>query len=1231
MAEENKCKVCGDKFEEKEDLTAHGKNNHPVFTEAYAKEGEYGLGGRPKNEDERAEDLYDQFDEQDIFHVDELVEQGTDRTDAIIKVAKDAGYEAKCEDCGSDYDSQYVLDKHKEIEGHEEATFGDYEVDCDCDKDPNCPKCKGKGSSTWTSTLYQGDEIEQQQDKPVQSHDEWQKELEGLKDEFSEEGGQGSGRKAGGYAPLPEQTAYQDNPSYDPYTSTPKSERLQTDPYVTRTTEGEEEGSKDLWSARDKALGKGDWQKALDTSRQITAQRKEGEELVWNGEHYVKAKEQEEDVNPNDPRQPTIGGYDPELDSDDPNDEYVGEGGADDPLKKVADLSENYRFLSKDVRAKIFESIGLNQGDANILAGLQWNELTRPVRVEASEAYAKEDNLERQHEEKLERYGRVNEPDEELPWIEDDDKEGDDTVYENFYNLEKNHSSPDFKKKALECNRCNEKFYNTVDRDVHYNEVHATEDTYNLPEECPFCKIEIPEGQDLDYHMSTAHGAHVPSEYTQTGVDVGMADADWDKIEYAGASYAKEKGETYIFMWRVMDFATRENMMREVGVSTSEAGSDWEQLPYEVTEPLKQKMNQLFRETGRESKANESVTSWWGGNSQSSLEFRSKVLSRAGYTPSGLIDKEFWELPDGVQDKVFELYSGGFVGESRQSDIKKEIKKLQNIIQVASEENPFHMYIYHDKIAELESELSSLGESKATEDEGTIFENDECPICKLHNTDVVGMREHIKNTHFNGSLPDFQQWMVKDYWGMKPMSEVKANEHISDEWWWKEVKWESGFDQDFLYCNTCGADLYAEASWVAPLNNVGDDKMNRVVPDHLRRHGISNEVYAKETKWDDLGLINKQDILYVLDEDKVDAWTKWEDLPTDLQTKIVRGGALESYAKEDGGYANFGNKDKDDSWSVVTVGSDLWYFNSREEAEDYVKNFPSGTYSISPPKSGKESYAKETLHGDTNKEGLFYWKPTNEWLEDSDWELRDIIEGHPKVDEAYAKEDHPVGEFWQATNPSGQTFEFVNELDEDGQGTHVKTVRFVGYNDPEGASEADTRWIKGQDEKWHEIDSSDRDYEQGVSEKPAGEGGAGSGRKKGMLSGTSWQTPIPEPKEQSGLQDVADYFGDLRKDDPPSKRNTKPFKITPLPDEKPMGGEAEEEPEEDAFTKLYGGDDKLRKIWEDDKDEADEQEGENECEGCGRLEDYLNDENLCEDCEREAGIDRKESERDAYD
>lgn len=47
----------------------------------------------------------------------------------------------------------------------------------------------------------------------------------------------------------------------------------------------------------------------------------------------------------------------------------------------------------------------------------------------------------------------------------------------------------------------------------------------------------------------------------------------------------------------------------------------------------------------------------------------------------------------------------------------------------------------------------------------------------------------------------------------------------------------------------------------------------------------------------------------------------------------------------------------------------------------------------------------------------------------------------------------------------------------------------------------------------------------------------------------------------------------------------------------------------------------------DKSNEADD----NKCEHCGREEDNLNDDGLCEDCEREAGIDREESKRDAYE
>ena len=45
-----------------------------------------------------------------------------------------------------------------------------------------------------------------------------------------------------------------------------------------------------------------------------------------------------------------------------------------------------------------------------------------------------------------------------------------------------------------------------------------------------------------------------------------------------------------------------------------------------------------------------------------------------------------------------------------------------------------------------------------------------------------------------------------------------------------------------MYCNHCKRDMYAPASYVEPLNNVGDDKMNKFVPEHLKTHGITSPI-----------------------------------------------------------------------------------------------------------------------------------------------------------------------------------------------------------------------------------------------------------------------------------------------------------------------------------------------------------------------------------------------------
>ena len=75
------------------------------------------------------------------------------------------------------------------------------------------------------------------------------------------------------------------------------------------------------------------------------------------------------------------------------------------------------------------------------------------------------------------------------------------------------------------------------------------------------------------------------------------------------------------------------------------------------------------------------------------------------------------------------------------------------------------------------------------------------------------------------------------------MKESKASEYTGDFWWGKHVTWESGFDQDFLYCNHCNRDMYAPASHWEPLNSISDDKMNRFMINHLKtHHGITEPV-----------------------------------------------------------------------------------------------------------------------------------------------------------------------------------------------------------------------------------------------------------------------------------------------------------------------------------------------------------------------------------------------------
>src|SRR3989337_2230663 len=72
-----------------------------------------------------------------------------------------------------------------------------------------------------------------------------------------------------------------------------------------------------------------------------------------------------------------------------------------------------------------------------------------------------------------------------------------------------------------------------------------------------------------------------------------------------------------------------------------------------------------------ESTSTESVTSWWGSTSPKNLEFRSKALDKINAN-TDLQDKEFWELPEDIQDNIYELYTSGYSNEATEERINTD-------------------------------------------------------------------------------------------------------------------------------------------------------------------------------------------------------------------------------------------------------------------------------------------------------------------------------------------------------------------------------------------------------------------------------------------------------------------------------------------------------------------------------------------------------------------------------
>ena len=358
------CPLCGKHFGEEEEVDLHKQQDHPEFMETYVS----GETFNPSREEvldyvrsnpyENASDIvkglgWDGAEDTDV-PILSLYQEGQLRTENGGYVIAD---EAKCEDCGEDFDSGYVLDKHQDVTGHE---------------------------------------IEKQEDKPLQSHDDWLEDLKGLKDEYSyKDKGDEEETEYKGFEPenelrdarkqMLDDKQYLDNPEYE---------------------------DKQNISADYQKGGEGDfWQDKTNYEVDV-------DEFEKTGEPVAKL----------------------------PTDKRAKEGGADDPLSKVQDLAESlerdWNRLKTEQRAGIFENLGVSQGNSITLANLSWNNLTGDLKKDASEAYAKEQQEPEPKEIECEICGADHETD-------NHDEVNSTESYIWAYDIENNHSSPDFKKKAL--------------------------------------------------------------------------------------------------------------------------------------------------------------------------------------------------------------------------------------------------------------------------------------------------------------------------------------------------------------------------------------------------------------------------------------------------------------------------------------------------------------------------------------------------------------------------------------------------------------------------------------------------------------------------------------------------------------------------------------------------------------------------------------------------------------
>ena len=171
---------------------------------------------------------------------------------------------------------------------------------------------------------------------------------------------------------------------------------------------------------------------------------------------------------------------------------------------------------------------------------------------------------------------------------------------------------------AWQCDQCGKQLPDAKAADQHQKETGHTDMGFAMTATMPagplFEAKEVTQ-EDFEYlsrndtYEILANVLGWSHEEAESGQDLvewnDFTNEEKDKIKnYSGEAKATEKGETYIFMWRSMDEDMRKGMLRSTWNSEYEVaaykGTDWEQLPTNVQEDLKVKMNELFKEVGRE-------------------------------------------------------------------------------------------------------------------------------------------------------------------------------------------------------------------------------------------------------------------------------------------------------------------------------------------------------------------------------------------------------------------------------------------------------------------------------------------------------------------------------------------------------------------------------------------------------------------------------------------------------